>query len=405
MWLLDWFKKKPEPMPVSTRSYTWEDVTRMLNLGSMTRSGVSVGEDTALTIPAVYACIRAIAEPLAAMPLKLYRKEGPAVFEADEEELYWLIYQQPSDIYTSYQFRQTLQYHACLRGNAYARIYRNRFGQAVDLRIMHPDYVTPRIVNNKLYYEVREHGSFKKELLADFDVLHIAAIGADGILGKAPLTLLRETMGLHVANRDYVQAIQKNGGRLRGYLKHPQKLSKEQVEAIRANFKSPLLSGEFPVLENGLEFEAISLTPIDLEFIKTAQITIEDIARAFKVPLHMINVMAQSTFSNMEQQALEFHQNTLLPWIKNWEQALFKLIPPSKRRTYFFRFNPDYILRADFMTRMKGYQLAISTGLMTINEARALENLNPVEGGDVNLTPLNLGIVNNQPIEIEQDGQ
>jgi HK97 family phage portal protein len=374
--------------------------------GNASKSGVAVNDETALTLAAVYACNRVLSDSLASLPVGLYRTEPDGdVRPADNRSENRLMAVSPSEMYTSYTFRSTLQFHLGLRGNAYARIIRDGRGGARELRIVHPDYCRPLFHQGKLYYEVTPNPHYgesgKREVLYPYEVLHVAALSMDGIIGRSPIALLRDTIGVGLSNRDYVANIQKNGGRLRGYLKHPQKLTAEQVSNVRANFKDPINRGEFPILENGLEFSTVSLSPADAEFINTANLTTLDIARAYRIPPHMIGDLSRATFSNIEHQALEFVKHTLLPWIKNWEQELNrKLLPNDLQSTHFFRFNVEGMLRGDIKSRMEAYTKAIQWGILNRDEVRALENRNRIPDGlgEIFLTPLNMAPLTDETI-------
>jgi len=382
--------------------------------GNQSKSGVPVNDETALTLAAVYACNRVLAESIAQLPIGLYQqRDGGDVSPANRRPEHRLVSVSPSELYTSYNFRSTLQFHLGMRGNAYARIIRDGRGGARELRIVHPDYCTPFFFQGNLFYEVRPNAAYgetgKREVLKPYEMLHIAALSLDGIVGRSPITLLRDTIGIGLGNRDYVANIQKNGGRLRGFLAHPNKLSPEQVDNVRRNFKEPVQKGEFPVLENGLTFNTVSLSPQDAEFINTARLTTLDIARAYRVPPHMIGDLERATFSNIEHQALEFVKHTLLPWLKNWEQELNrKLLPSDLQDSHFFRFNVEGMLRGDIKARMEAYTKAIQWGIMNRDEARELENRNRIPDGlgQVFLTPLNMAPLTDETItgEPAQDG-
>lgn len=378
--------------------------------GYQSKSGVAVNDESSLTLAAVYACNRVLADSIASLPIGLYKTEPDGdVSPATKRPEHRLIATAPSDLYTSYTFRSTAQFHLGLRGNCYARIYRDGRGGARELRIMHPSYVTPFFYQGRLYYEVQPNPTMgeagKREILTPYDVLHIAALGTDGVIGRSPISLLRDTIGIGLGNRDYVANIQKNGGRLRGYLKHPNKLSPEQVSNLRTNFNEPIKTGGFPVLENGVEFSSVSLSPADAEFINTARLTTLEIARAYRIPPHMIGDLERATFSNIEHQALEFVKHTLLPWIKNWEQELNrKLLPLDLQDTHFFRFNVEGMLRGDIKARMEAYTKAIQWGILNRDEVRELENRNRIPDGlgETFLTPLNMAPLTDETITGEQ---
>lgn len=379
--------------------------------GGYSQSGVAVTEETALTLSAVYACNRVLAESIAQLPISLYRRsESGEVLKADRRPENKLLATSPSPFYTSYKFRETLQFHLGMRGNAYSKIYRDGRGGAKELRILNPQFVVPFWYESKLWYEVQMgayHGQKEREILNPSEILHLAALSTDGINGRSPIQVLRETIGIGLGNRNYVSKIQKRGGRVDGVLKHPNKLTPEAVGDLRENFKGALQSGNFPILQNGVEYQSISLTPMDAEFINTHKLTARDIAAAYRVPLHMINDLERATFSNIEHQSLEFVKNTLLPWIKNWEEELNrKLLPADVQDSHFFRFNVEGMLRGDFRTRMDGYARAIQWGILNRDEVRELENRNkiPDRAGEIFITPLNMAPLTEEGMQLSLFG-
>lgn len=343
-------------------------------------TGVAVGPETLMTVPAVYACVNIISGAIASLPLKCFKRSGPDIAEIKNATTN-LVAVSPSRRYSSFVWRRSMLAHALLTGNAYSWIRRDNSGRPVELVLLSPHTTRPFLFKNELFYEyvVPDGPSINtKRTVSSDDIIHLAWMPEDGITGRSPIGVLREIVGLYISNISYTAGVHKNGGRLRGYLRHPDKLTKEQIAAVRENFVSGLQGG-FPVLENGLTFEKVSLTPADLAFIDTAKLTIEEVARIYGVPLHMLNVMVQATYSNMEHQTLDFFRNTLLPWIRLFETELDrKLLVGDSRH---FRFVETEFLRADFDSRMRGYQIAITSGFMSPDEVRALENLPPIPNG------------------------
>ncbi|MEO0132740.1 MAG: phage portal protein [candidate division WOR-3 bacterium] len=366
------------------------------------QTGFSVSPETLLTIPAVYACVNLISGTIASMPLYCYKKNKDGNVEIADNIETDIISNSVHPNYTPFSWRRATLFHVLITGNSYSLINRDANGNLKNLQLLAPHKVVPFLYNGDVKYEVyisNDGISEKRQIFSAYDILHFCGLSEDGIVGKSPITALRESAGLYLSNIQYTASVHKNGGRLRGYLKHPDKLTAEQVQAIRENFVRAY-DGGFPLLENGVTFEKVALTPADLDFINTARLTIEEIARLYSVPLHMVGIMTQATFSNMEQQSLDFLRNTLLPWIKMIEAELNKkLLTPIQRRHLFFRHNFDGILRADYETRMKGYQIAIQNGIMSPDEVRALENMNPIpnDAGNVYFMPVNTVVLGQQP--------
>lgn len=393
-----------EQRATSTLANPAQWLTDML-YGSATTSGATVNDTTAMSLPAVFSCVRVLADSIASLPIGLFRStpDGgtvPAISRPENS----LIGSAPSSLYTSYSLRSTMQLHLGLRGNAYARILRDGRGGARELIILHPSQVYAFFDSNKLYYRVEPNPNNgtggRSEILTPDDIIHVAGISNDGINGISPIQALRESIGLGITNRaNASRTIQR--GRADGYIKYPGELTTAQGAVIRDTFADPVRNGEFPVLGYGMEYQAISLSPQDAEFINTHKLTVRDIAGAYRVPLHMIGDLERATFSNIEHQSLEFVKFSLMPWIKAWEMELNrKLIPYSLQNEYFFRFNVDGLLRGDIKTRMDAYTKAIQWGILNRDEARELENRNPIPDGlgEVFLTPLNMAPLTDQTV-------
>ncbi len=376
--------------------------------GTTTSAGANVNSESALTHATVFACVKVLAESAASLPVSLYRRlpDGGSEIAFNRPE-HRLISTYPSERYTGYTFRETMQIILGLRGNAYARIYRDGRGTARELVILHPDSVRPFFYQNKLYYEVYPNADFGyeqpngREVLRPYDILHIRSFSTNGILGRSPITLLRENIGIGLTARDFAAKSMKDG-HLRGIVKSEHKLTPDQVKSTRDNFVNALQQGRFPVLENNLQFQTIALTPADSEFISTAKLNRQDIAGAYRVPAHMIGDLERSTNNNIEHQSLEFSKYTLLPWVTNWEQELDrKLVPIPLQGEYFYNFNMDELQRGDFSNRVIGFTRMVQWGIMNRDEVRQRENLNPIPDGlgQTFITPLNM-----VPIEDQQQG-
>lgn len=363
----------------------------------------AVNDESALSIVAVYACSRVLSSALASLPVGLFRSETVdgkrQTMPADNRPEHDLIARTPSELYTSFTFRSTLQFHLCLRGNAYALILRNGRGGATELRILHPDDVRPFFDQNtgKLYYEVLPNAALgypgERRILYPSEILHIKNMSADGIVGRSPIQVHRDTIAIGLSNRNYLLKIHDEGGRVRGALKHPGKLGSEGVTSLRSNFKEAINTGQFPVLENGVEFQAISLTPADAEFIRTHNLTALDICAIYGVPPHKIAILDRATFSNIEHQAIEYTQETLLPTVKNWEPELDrKLLPFNIRADHYYRFNLEGRMRGDTLSRYRAYAIARQWGWKSADDIRELEHENPLPDGqgEMYLSPMNM---------------
>lgn len=377
--------------------------------GGYASSGVAVNDESALTFAAIYICNLILSQSIAQLPIGLFRTtpDGDTVPATNRPENR-LVGVNPSGdslLYTSYTFRSTLQFHLGMRGNAYARIRRDGRGGARELRILMPNSVRPFMYEDRLFYDVTLPNGQRETLLPE-DILHLASMSSDGINGRSPITVMKDTIGIGLGNRNYIAKIQKRGGHVDGFLKHPNKLNPEQVTGLRDNFKGAMQKGEIPLLENGVDYMSVSLNPTDAEFINTHKVTSRDVYGSYRIPPHMAGDLERATFSNIEHQSLEFVKNSLLPWMKNWEAELNrKLLPYDLQENHFFRFNVDGLLRGDIKARMEAYTKAIQWGILNRDEVRELENRNRIpEGlGQIFLTPLNMTALTEETVNGEQN--
>jgi len=367
--------------------------------GPMTATGIRVTADTAMRFTAVYAAVRILAETVATLPLIVYRRtENDGKERATDYFLYRLLHDQPNEEQTSVEFREMLQGHLALRGNAYAQIDR-KMGQPARLVPLHPDRVeVDRGKNGELLYKVSpDSGSPYNLSQRQGEIMHIRALSSDGVTGLNPIELFREAIGLGLAYEEYSGRLFGNGANINGVLETPQAMSDEALSRFRTlwqqNYGGVGNAGKTAILEQGMKWQAIGIAPKDAEFIISRKFQITEIARIFRVPPHMLADLERATFSNIEHQSLEFIRDTIRPWLVRWEQALTRdLIPPADRDTYFVEFLIDGLMRGDLKSRYDSYAIGRNNGWLSANDIRRLENMNPLppEQGDVYLIPLNM---------------
>ena len=367
-------------------------------MGSST-SGKRVNERTAMQMTAVYSCVRILSEAVAGLPLHLYRyTESGGKEKAVNLQLYRLLHDQPNPEQTSFIFRETLMTHLLLWGNAYAQIIRNGRGEVVALYPLMPDRMTvDRDENGHLYYEYLvsqdEAHAFKEGTvqLSPRDVLHIPGLGFDGLVGYSPIAMAKNAIGMAIACEEYGAKFFANGAQPSGVLEHPGTLKDPAKirESWNSTFGGSQNANKVAVLEEGMKYSPISIAPEQAQFLETRKFQIDEIARIFRVPPHMVGDLDKSSFSNIEQQSLEFVTYTLDPWICRWEQSIVKsLLSDEEKKTLFVKFNVDGLLRGDYQSRMQGYAVARQNGWMSANDIRELENLDRIpesEGGDLYL--------------------
>lgn len=369
-----------------------------------TTSGKTVNERTAMQSAAVYACVRILAEAIAGLPLHIYRYRADGGKERIPlHPLYHLLHDEPNPEMTSFVFRETLMSHLLLWGNAFAQVVRNGRGQAVALYPLLPNRMEiSRAPNGELVYTYRRDAEESRlnpnsgtVTLRRDEVLHVPGLGFDGLVGYSPIAMAKNAIGLSLATEEFGATFFANGANPGGVLEHPGVVKDPDRlrESWHAQF-SGANSHKVAVLEEGLKFHQMSIPPEDAQFLETRKFQIDEIARIFRVPPHMVGDLEKSSFSNIEQQSLEFVKYTLDPWVVRWEQSLQQsLILPSEKSAIFIRFNLDGLLRGDYQSRMNGYAVGRQNGWMSANDIRELEDMNRIpaeEGGDLYLVNGNM---------------
>ena len=362
-------------------------------------SGKSVTERSSMQMTAVYSCVRILAEAVAGLPLHLYKyNESGGKERAAENQLYFLLHDEPNPEMTSFVFRETLMTHLLLWGNAYAQLIRNGKGEVIALYPLMPNRMTvDRDNKGRLYYQYwrgKDEAKLSRDnivILQPSDVLHIPGLGFDGLVGYSPIAMAKNAVGMAIACEEYGAKFFANGATPGGILEHPG-IVKDPArvrESWNAVYQGSGNAHRIAVLEEGMKYTPIGISPEQAQFLETRKFQINEIARIFRVPPHMVGDLEKSSFSNIEQQSLEFVKYTLEPWLVRWEQAMVRsLLSKSEKEQYFIKFNVDGLLRGDYESRMNGYATARQNGWMSANDIRQLENLDRIsekEGGDLYL--------------------
>ena len=384
-----------------------------------TQAGKSVTERTAMQMTAVYSCVRILAEAVAGLPLHLYsHTEGGGKEKEIKHPLYFLLHDEPNPEMTSFVFRETLMTHLLLWGNAYAQIIRNGKGEVIALYPLMPNRMTvDRDDKGQIIYTYQVSNDDAKTMkgsmvtLKSSDVLHIPGLGFDGLVGHSPIAMAKNSIGLAIATEEYGAKFFANGAAPSGVLEHPGTL--KDPTKVRDSWNSAYQGSSnahrVAVLEEGLKYTPIGISPEQAQFLETRKFQINEIARIFRVPPHMVGDLEKSSFSNIEQQSLEFVKYTLDPWVIRWEQAMVRaLLSPLDKEKYFIKFNVDGLLRGDYQSRMNGYAIGRQNGWMSANDIRTLENLDKIpsdEGGDLYLINGNMLPLKNAGAFANIDGE
>lgn len=398
MGLRNWLRGRAKPVENHQLSTSYSF------LFGPTSAGRPVTERSAMQMTAVYSCVRILAEAIAGLPLHVYRyKDGGGKEKAVDHGLYRLLHDEPNPEMTSFVFRETLMTHLLLWGNAFAQVVRNGLGEVIGLYPLQPNRMSVgRDLDSKaLYYEYQTSwdepaGEYKTIRLTPNDVLHVPGLGFDGLVGYSPIAMAKNAIGLAQATEDYGASFFANGAAPGGVLEHPGTIKDPSRvrESWQATFGGAGNGNKVAVLEEGMKYTPISVSPEQAQFLETRKFQVGEIARIFRIPPHMIGDLEKSSFSNIEQQSLEFVKYTLDPWVIRWEQAISRtLLTPREKTELFVKFNVEGLLRGDYQSRMEGYAVARQNGWMSANDIRELENLDRIEaadGGDLYLVNGNM---------------
>lgn len=347
-------------------------------------AGVSVTADSAESISAVYAAVAAISESVGSLPLNVYRRTPEGREVARQHPLYRLLHAAPNDYQTALELREQLQRHVLLRGNAYAEIVRGGNGRPQALLPIHPDRVS--ILQNqqgRLLYDVSDASGNMRRLLAD-EVLHLRYHTDDGVMGRSPIEVARDTMGLALAERTHGAEMFSQGTKFGGVIQLPPGTTKEQAAQVRESWAKGQEGvgnhGKTPVMPQGAEYKAVSMTLEDAEWIEARRMSVEEVARLFRVPPVLIGDLREANYSNAVELGRYFVTHTLRRHLVMWEQAINRVMIHDP--AHYVEHNVEGLLRGDSKTRAQFYQRGIEDGWMLRSEVRELENLKAIEGID-----------------------
>ena len=377
-----------------------------------TTSGKPVNERTAMQTTAVYACVRILAEAVASLPLHVYEYQDDGGKKlVHDHPLYYLLHDEPNPEMTSFVFRETLMSHLLIWGNAYAQIIRDGAGRVLGLYPLLPDKMDVQRDDRGNIYYVYSRNSDENPMFKEYgdirlkaeDVLHIPGLGFDGLIGYSPIAMAKNAVGMTLACEEYGASFFANGANPGCVLEHPGVLKDPSKvrESWNSVYRGVNNAHKIAVLEEGMKYQQIGIPPEEAQFLETRKFQINEIARLYRIPPHMVGDLDKSSFSNIEQQSLEFVKYTLDPWVIRWEQSLQRsLLLPGEKGKYFIKLNVDGLLRGDYQSRMNGYAVGRQNGWFSANDIREMENMNPIpdeQGG-------NLYLINGAMTKLEDAG-
>lgn len=378
--------------------------------GSETSSGANVSQLTAMQYTPFWASVRIISGTLAFLPFIVYRREEDGKVRVPTHPAFKLLHDRANDFIDALTLKETLQAHALTYGNGFAEIQRNGAGRPIALWPLLPNRVWRRIGDDgKPFYEIRLPDG-KTTLLDDLNVLHIKGLGFDGYTGYNVVAMQKEAIGYGIAVKAYAGRFFSGDATPGGVLEHPQNLSKTALDNLYASWNNRHQglhsSQRLQILEEGMKYTPIGVNPEQAQSLEVQKYTVDDCARIFNIPPHKIASMERATFSNIEEQNLDFISSTMMYWFRTWEQECdYKLFMPSEHGRLFCEILADGMLRGKFQQRMQGYSIGRLAGLYTINDMLRLENMNTIgPEGDVHIVPLNMKPAGTEnPVEPEPD--
>ena len=364
---------------------------RGLSFDTIFPNSTTIDNDKALTLTAVWCAIRLLSESVSSLPCSVYTKQPNGdKLEDPKNRIYDLIKYRPNRYQNKITFFEYIMMSICTDGNSYVQIVRDGSGRPSQLIPISPDTVDVVINDGELFYQIDSVG-----ILDSADVLHFKTLTDNGIDGISPIDQCKKALSWALNLEEYGDTFFKNGAKPSSVLSTDRALSEQAIERLKNSFSNTYAklknSNATIILEEGLTFKPISISPEQAQFLASRQFSIEEVARIFNIPPHMLKDLSKSSFNNIEMQSQEFVTYTLMPYITRIENEMnYKLFRSNDVGKTFIEFNVNGLLRGDVKTRNEAYKTAITNGYMSINEVRQKENLNSIEGGDKHFKQMNM---------------
>jgi len=351
-----------------------------MGLYPMTKSGATINESSAMAISTVYACVYKISSTIASLGLEVYEREGRNIVQANVHPAYNLVKTKPNNHQTAYEFWESITASAVIYGVGYAIIERDDRGYATQLIPVHYSDVDLRNVKGERVYSIKDVGIVRPE-----NMLEIC-----NLQRMSPIRLHRENLGLAKSAQDFGAEYFGQSGQMTGVLSSEQPLKKEQMDVIQGSWNNGAAQAGTKLMPFGFKYQRISISPDEAQFIQTRSFQAEEICRIFNVPTALVQLPSQTTYNNVEQQNLMFARHTIVPWTQRIEQEIDrKLIPSFDRDIIFSKFKLSDLQRGDSAARANYFTQMLQNGVLSINEVRQEEQLNPIEGGDIHTVQVN----------------
>ena len=364
---------------------------RGISLSSIFPSAEPFDSDKAMTLTSVWNAIRLLSESVSSLPISVYKKEANGdKIEDVNNRIYNLIKFKPNSYQNKITFFEYIMYSVLTDGNSYVHIVRDNNSNPVELVPLNPELVTIYVKDREIFYQTQGAG-----VLDSKDVLHVKLISDDGVEGLSPIDQCAKAISWSLSMEEFGKTFFTNGAKPSSVLSTDRALSETAIMRLKESFNNAYAklknSNSTIILEEGLTFKPISISPEQAQFLASRQFGVEEIARIFNLPPHMLKDLTKSSFNNIEMQSQEFVTYSLMPYLTRIEHEMnLKLFRTNELGNSFVEFNVNGLLRGDVKTRNEAYKTAIQNGYMSINEVRRKENLNAIEGGDKHFIPMNM---------------
>ena len=389
MAITDFFKnlfKKPEK----------RDFLSAMSAGRGSSAGISVSKSSALTFTAVWSAVRLLSESISILPINVYEREKNGDKSlAINNPSYNLVHNEPNNYMSSVTFFEKIMMDLCLSGNSFVRIVRNGGGTPEALLPLNAQDVKVKMSDGQIFY----HNNNSNNIYDDYDILHFKGVSQDGILGLSPITQNANAIGWGMALEDYGNKYFTNSAKLSGVLETDRALSEQAIERLKNSFSNTYNqlknAQSTAILEEGLSFKPITISPEQSQFLASRIFSITEIARMFNIPTFMLQEHSKSSFNNIESLSQSYVTYTLMPYIRRMESEMNrKLFKTNEKGRIFVEWNVNGLLRGNIKDRTDSYKSALINGYMTINEVRRKENMNSIVEGDEHYLPLNMTTIN-----------
>ena len=391
--------------PVQPYVETGENASSNVSFTSIF-SAINVGNDSAMTISAFYDGVNTISDDLAQLPISILKKENKIIQKVNHPAEN-LIANEPSNEMTSFTWRKRMIMRVLVNGNSITRIHRNENTGRIDrLEEIEPSQVHIFNHNSEQYYYLFD----TRESVHNSDIIHIRNMATTGKMGKSVISYAAESMGVVLAAQKFGKQYFEASSNPTGVIEAENRISPTAKSALKDSWNHNY-SGNGPkgvaLLDEGMKYKKISITPEEAQFIATRKFGVTEIARWLKIPPHKLKDLEKSAFSNIEQQNIDYVVSCLIPWVRQIEQELRKKLftTSEKQNGYYVKINLNGLLRGDLKTRAQFYKDLFYIGAMSPNEVRELEDLNPRDGGEEYFTPVNMQTVDQIQNQIKQNNE